>query len=694
MPLVWYGGAVNGTPIVSPGAPERRSFYGIPNSAPQSYVGGTIYQIGGINYNTYLTQYNQVMNSNTSSPIQMEVNLGMNSQGGLSVFTNVTITDNLTTTNNRIYFIIIHDGPGRSRFQVMRAAFDTFTQSEVGSSELYVHDFLLDPNWNIEYLKAVSIVQSNQGTNRAVIQAGISSGMEAVVPNFTSDVVSGPPILEVNFRNNSFSTFDIISRQWDFNDDGTIDSTEDNPTWLFEEPGTYTVSLTIETENGFETMRKVDYITVLNSDDVSGKVQGRWTAEFSPYIITDDIEIPVSGTLHIEKGVTLSIGQGLNIVVNGILIAEGEKDHEIIFSSEETWRGLNFQFSQQTSYLKYVIVEKATNTAIRVNLANIEIENSIIRNNTSANSGAAIHLQSSPSSHILNTYIVNNHSTNNAGAINITGSTVNIENALIVNNTGRTSIISVLSSSNTNITNCTIYNNHTTTAPGGTIFNSNSIANLTNSIIDGTQAVFNLNATTNATYSRIIGVIGDGNITDEPLFRNVPDGRGHEFETSFSDWVLMTDSPCIDAGNPADMYFDIEDPNNLGFAKYPSRGTLRNDMGVYGGQGGNDFTVSENNKIEIPNPNNISINAFPNPFNPSVSLNVSIDNVDVPLNISIYNIRGQKVNELMNSIPDSNNFTIQWNGNDFSGLSASSGIYFIRAVSGQNINTSKVLLMK
>lgn len=42
-------------------------------------------------------------------------------------------------------------------------------------------------------------------------------------------------------------------------------------------------------------------------------------------------------------------------------------------------------------------------------------------------------------------------------------------------------------------------------------------------------------------------------------------------------------SPCIDAGDPAPVCNDAEDPSRAGFALLPSFGTVKNDIGAYGG---------------------------------------------------------------------------------------------------------------
>ena len=55
----------------------------------------------------------------------------------------------------------------------------------------------------------------------------------------------------------------ITSWEWDFDYDGTIDSNDPNPTWTYNETGTFTVSLTVSDGELSNTEKKVDYITVL-----------------------------------------------------------------------------------------------------------------------------------------------------------------------------------------------------------------------------------------------------------------------------------------------------------------------------------------------------------------------------------------------------------------------------------------------
>ena len=54
----------------------------------------------------------------------------------------------------------------------------------------------------------------------------------------------------------------ITSWAWDFDNNGTVDSTEQNPTHIYTNPGTYTVKLTVTGPGGSDEEVKLNYITV------------------------------------------------------------------------------------------------------------------------------------------------------------------------------------------------------------------------------------------------------------------------------------------------------------------------------------------------------------------------------------------------------------------------------------------------
>jgi len=85
-----------------------------------------------------------------------------------------------------------------------------------------------------------------------------------LLSNFIADKQVGGSPLEVQFTDISLSdpAYPVISWQWDFNNDGTIDSEEQHPVWTFQEMGNYDVKLI--TSNGFKTDTLIieEYITV------------------------------------------------------------------------------------------------------------------------------------------------------------------------------------------------------------------------------------------------------------------------------------------------------------------------------------------------------------------------------------------------------------------------------------------------
>lgn len=78
------------------------------------------------------------------------------------------------------------------------------------------------------------------------------------VANFSTNVTEGYAPLSVQFIDLSENE---TERGWDFENDGNIDSTEENPVYVYSTPGNYAVNLTATNENGTDS--KIGTITVL-----------------------------------------------------------------------------------------------------------------------------------------------------------------------------------------------------------------------------------------------------------------------------------------------------------------------------------------------------------------------------------------------------------------------------------------------
>ena len=88
----------------------------------------------------------------------------------------------------------------------------------------------------------------------------IGCGTSGPEPAFSATPKAGYPPLDVQFTDES--TGEIETWEWDFDNDGTVDSTEQNPQFTYDEIGNYTVSLTVSGSDGSNTMTKAAYVKV------------------------------------------------------------------------------------------------------------------------------------------------------------------------------------------------------------------------------------------------------------------------------------------------------------------------------------------------------------------------------------------------------------------------------------------------
>jgi hypothetical protein len=126
------------------------------------------------------------------------------------------------------------------------------------------------------------------------------------------------------------------------------------------------------------------------------------------------------------------------------------------------------------------------------------------------------------------------------------------------------------------IENNTIVENSSVLDGGGIQIGSTS-ATIRNNIVWGNTAPAGAQMDLNAgsftvTYNDVQGGYpGTGNINLDPAFLDTMH-------------MLQPGSPCIDAGDPSPAYNDVEDTLSPGNALAPSRGTVRNDIGAFGGK--------------------------------------------------------------------------------------------------------------
>jgi len=84
---------------------------------------------------------------------------------------------------------------------------------------------------------------------------------------------------------------------------------------------------------------------------------------------------------------------------------------------------------------------------------------------------------------------------------------------------------------------------------------------------------------------------------------------------------------------------------------------------------------------------------YPNPFNPTTTIAFTMANEGF-VSIDIFNIKGQKVKTLTNELFGVGSHKVVWNGDDTTGRSVGSGVYFYRMTTAGYSNVQKMLLLK
>jgi len=114
-------------------------------------------------------------------------------------------------------------------------------------------------SYNTSGVYSVKLIVVGPGGSDTITKTDyITINYHAPTCDFIADVTSGVAPLTVNFTDLSVDSVDTWS--WDFGN-GDV-STDQNPQYIYNDPGLYTVSLTVTGPGGNDTHIKTDYITV------------------------------------------------------------------------------------------------------------------------------------------------------------------------------------------------------------------------------------------------------------------------------------------------------------------------------------------------------------------------------------------------------------------------------------------------
>lgn len=141
---------------------------------------------------------------------------------------------------------------------------------------------------------------------------------------------------------------------------------------------------------------------------------------------------------------------------------------------------------------------------------------------------------------------------------------------------------------------------------------------------------------------------------------------------------------------PAEIRFNINgNPNALTqiTSKYSINGGEMKQGPTFGSNG-----VTGVEEELIPEHFEVSQN-YPNPFNPATTIRYSVPKNSF-VSIKVYDILGREIKTLVNEEVKAGTYKVNWNGLNEYGSRVASGTYFYRVISGSDVVTKKMVLIK
>ena len=148
-----------------------------------------------------------------------------------------------------------------------------FGDGGTGTGMNPAHAYLQDGTYTV----TLTVTDNDGTTGTSTTTAAIAD--TGPVADFSGTPRSGPEPLTVVFTDASVSYDEITSWEWDFDNDGTVESTAQNPIYKYTEDGTYTVTLKVyDTDGDSDTETKTDYINV-NATEPDLNITDLWNDE-------------------------------------------------------------------------------------------------------------------------------------------------------------------------------------------------------------------------------------------------------------------------------------------------------------------------------------------------------------------------------------------------------------------------------
>jgi len=169
---------------------------------------------------------------------------------------------------------------------------------------------------------------------------------QSLYADFIADTLLGNSPLTVQFSDLSTSNDNSLNIQlweWDFQNDGIIDSEEKNPTWSYNQAGSYSVKLTVTDSTYQSSTIKENYITVFDEkptiisiSDIP-KDQGGWVKVDFIRSIYDTDSLHLSNLASSEL-YTVEINDGSEWISSNSLVAYGKNTYSVLVHTTKDLR--------------------------------------------------------------------------------------------------------------------------------------------------------------------------------------------------------------------------------------------------------------------------------------------------------------------------------------------------------------------
>ncbi|MCF7911262.1 MAG: PKD domain-containing protein [Candidatus Cloacimonetes bacterium] len=598
------------------------------------------------------------------------------------------------------------------------------------TSDIYLHDTwdwsTHTMEWNGEYsgmtMNAVCCIEL--GTNI------VESDFEAEECHVTPDFV-------VEFTNSSSGY--PTGYEWDFENDGVIDSEVRNPEWIYEESGLYSVSLRVYNWDTEDVFTREDYIIVntppsLNLPASLGFESGEsLTVDIGDYSFDadgDEYSLSVSGMQEImleQNGMELEVtapenytgsevweftlDDGLDTCVGHctiivypaggaivyvpddyctiqaaidaaghgymVIVRPGTYTEEIDLGDNEIRVGSMYLETGNRVYIDQTVLYGDGDDVITISAGDINQELAGFTV-THSNGGRGLYIGDRPV--YIHDMVMHYNMAEEGAGIYIDGGAPIIEYVSFYNNYLTEDGGTVYCTNGQPVLrNLTFYGNYSN--DGSAILAvANSEVSAVNLIVWGNDAdaiVAEENSVINISYSDLEELLaGEGNISSAPLFVDAGNDNLH----------LLINSPCIDSGDPdtdndgENWETDLDDQDVDG---------SRKDMGAY------TYNQNESEDAELISAEG-QLLVYPNPFRiegdrSEISIQYSFGRGDDDVIFEIFNIKGQLLKREM--IKGACGI-VSWDGNDRSRALCSSGIYLVRLSRGMEKVVGRFLLLR